>query len=273
MRPQARSGAQGGGVGRPALLSHTTDRILLLYLLAVLIATGLVLSLHWNEGYTQRLREWLLVNAALATVRTVGRVLMHAFPPDRWHTVRRGLVWMFRVLTVASLAWFIVGIRFLQLENGKEVRNGPVHLLMTVIIAFELVVLGLSIILGVVIFLFALHPVLAARNGVPAATEEDLSKLRVFRFGEDVVAEGGNDTELACSICLCDYQTDDLLRELPCAVGRHVFHAECVDEWLTQKLSCPICRDDPLGRSDGAAATTTATRRGEEEGGEEEVPV
>lgn len=143
-----------------------------------------------------------------------------------------------------SLAWFIAGIRFLRRE--PEATRGLVHLLITVLISFELVVLCLSILLGIVIFLFALHPVLSGRQGAPAATEEDLSKLRVFKFGEGEVVENGNDTEMSCSICLCDYETDEVLRELPCAVGRHVFHADCVDEWLTQKLSCPICRDDPL---------------------------
>lgn len=233
---------------RPRLLEHTTDRLLLFYLIVVLVATTAVLIPHWNDTYQQPLRQWLIVNAVLTTLRTSGRIAMHVFPLDRWLMLRRLLAWIFRLLTFVSIAWFVMGIRFLS----RERERGPVHKLASAIIGFELCVLGISIVLGVVIFLFALHPVLTGRHGQPAATEDDLKKLRVFRFGAEGgevgmhEKDGGNDTEVSCSICLCDYQKDDLLRELPCKVGRHVFHADCIDEWLTQKLSCPICRDDPL---------------------------
>lgn len=171
---------------------------------------------------------------------------MRVFPADRWAATRRTLVWCLRVASILALAWFLVGITFLKSDNENGIT---IQLLVTVIIAIELVVLCLSILLCIIIYLFALHPVLNGRHGSPAATEEDLSKLRLFKFNKDEVLENGNDTETSCTICLCDYEEDDRLRELPCAVGRHVFHAECVDEWLTQKLSCPICRDDPLGRA------------------------
>lgn len=233
---------------RPTLLEHTTDRLLLFYLILVLVATTAVLIPYWNDEYEKPIRQWLIVNAVLTTMRTSGRIAMHIFPADRWHLLRRLLAWIFRLLTLVSIAWFITGIRFLTQERVK----GPVYKLASAIIGFELCVLGISIVLGVVIFLFALHPVLTGRHGQPAATEEDLKKLRVFRFevegGGDTTGgkEVSNETEVSCSICLCDYQKDELLRELPCKVGRHVFHADCIDEWLTQKLSCPICRDDPL---------------------------
>lgn len=249
MRP-ARSPSRERPQQSLRLLAHPTDRFLLLYMLAVLVTTVFVLVWYWDGQYSQPLREWLIVNAALTTLRTCGRIGMRVFPTDRWRTLRSILIWFFRFLTLASLAWFIAGIRFLRLESRQtQGEHGPVHLLITIIISFELIVLCLSIILCIVIFLFALHPVLTGRQGPPAATEEDLVKLRLFKFSPDDVIENGNDTELSCSICLCDYEPDDLLRELPCAVGRHVFHAKCVDGWLTQKLSCPICRDDPLGRT------------------------
>jgi hypothetical protein len=51
-----------------------------------------------------------------------------------------------------------------------------------------------------------------------------------------------------CSICLVEFsETDFLLRCLPCL---HVFHADCIDTWFHQSLTCPICRFELLPSSD-----------------------
>lgn len=43
-----------------------------------------------------------------------------------------------------------------------------------------------------------------------------------------------------CSICLNTINNEKLHRELPCG---HVFHPECVDEWLLKNDErCPMCR-------------------------------
>lgn len=52
----------------------------------------------------------------------------------------------------------------------------------------------------------------------------------------------GNETSQECkdcTICLCEYQNNDLLRLLPCS---HEFHANCIDRWLKSHRTCPICR-------------------------------
>jgi len=53
-------------------------------------------------------------------------------------------------------------------------------------------------------------------------------------------AMGATNGELpCCSICLCDYQDSELLRQLPCS---HEFHQTCVDKWMASHDTCPICR-------------------------------
>ncbi|KAK4279556.1 hypothetical protein QN277_011321 [Acacia crassicarpa] len=43
-----------------------------------------------------------------------------------------------------------------------------------------------------------------------------------------------------CTVCLSDYQGEDVLRILPyCG---HFFHAICIDLWLQQHSTCPVCR-------------------------------
>lgn len=46
-----------------------------------------------------------------------------------------------------------------------------------------------------------------------------------------------------CSICLCDYKPNDLVRCIPDC--HHCFHADCVDEWLKMSVTCPLCRSSP----------------------------
>ncbi|WOL06123.1 E3 ubiquitin-protein ligase [Canna indica] len=43
-----------------------------------------------------------------------------------------------------------------------------------------------------------------------------------------------------CAVCLCPFCPDDELRLLP--VCRHAFHSSCVDPWLHNTPSCPLCR-------------------------------
>jgi hypothetical protein len=71
-----------------------------------------------------------------------------------------------------------------------------------------------------------------ARRGYGLGNTE-LSRLpvHVFRAG----ASGGEQT---CCICLLDFEEGDECRNLPCF---HSFHATCVDRWLVDKSTCPVC--------------------------------
>ncbi|KAJ1993447.1 hypothetical protein H4R33_000640 [Dimargaris cristalligena] len=53
------------------------------------------------------------------------------------------------------------------------------------------------------------------------------------------VTQAGDDT---CTICLDDIAKGQTVRQLPCL---HIYHVECIDEWLVQKSSaCPLCKAD-----------------------------
>lgn len=44
-----------------------------------------------------------------------------------------------------------------------------------------------------------------------------------------------------CSICLCDFENDVFVRQLPC---KHVYHTGCIDRWFQEHSNCPVCRTD-----------------------------
>ncbi|CAM6037405.1 unnamed protein product [Sphagnum compactum] len=47
------------------------------------------------------------------------------------------------------------------------------------------------------------------------------------------------DQELTCSVCLEQVKDGELVRSLPCL---HQFHCMCIDQWLRQQATCPVCK-------------------------------
>lgn len=91
----------------------------------------------------------------------------------------------------------------------------------------------------------------ASRRNFPTASRSDLSILERGLHGlEPVVVASfpteefgdhfspGKDTQ--CTVCLAEYQEKDVLRILPYC--RHAFHVNCIDIWLKQHSTCPVCR-------------------------------
>ncbi|XP_071826523.1 uncharacterized protein [Apostichopus japonicus] len=50
-----------------------------------------------------------------------------------------------------------------------------------------------------------------------------------------------DDEDEKCTICLSIFLHEEDVRRLPCM---HLFHTECVDQWLVTNKKCPICRVD-----------------------------
>lgn len=77
-------------------------------------------------------------------------------------------------------------------------------------------------------------------NGIeifaPGASPQQIEHLPTVIVG---AAGVGPDKECKCPICLEDLAPGSVLRLLPCT---HQFHRDCVDKWLAQKATCPICQ-------------------------------
>jgi len=44
-----------------------------------------------------------------------------------------------------------------------------------------------------------------------------------------------------CTICLIELKNGDSAKQLSCD---HIFHSDCIDEWLRRKKACPVCRNE-----------------------------
>ncbi|KAJ7978010.1 putative Ring finger protein [Quillaja saponaria] len=55
---------------------------------------------------------------------------------------------------------------------------------------------------------------------------------------------------LECAVCLCEFEDDEKLRLIPKC--DHVFHPDCIDEWLKSHTTCPVCRANLAPETDEA---------------------
>ncbi|XP_067419674.1 E3 ubiquitin-protein ligase RNF149 isoform X2 [Emydura macquarii macquarii] len=72
-------------------------------------------------------------------------------------------------------------------------------------------------------------------------TKKVISQLQLHTVkhgvkGLDVDAEN-------CAVCIENYKPKDVVRILPC---KHIFHRTCIDPWLLDHRTCPMCKLDVI---------------------------
>ncbi|XP_048400461.1 E3 ubiquitin-protein ligase RNF128 isoform X2 [Stegostoma tigrinum] len=63
--------------------------------------------------------------------------------------------------------------------------------------------------------------------------------LRILKHGDP---ETGPDAD-SCAVCIEAYKPNDVVRILTC---NHIFHKHCIDPWLLEHRTCPMCKCDIL---------------------------
>ncbi|XP_064481431.1 RING finger protein 150-like [Ornithodoros turicata] len=74
-----------------------------------------------------------------------------------------------------------------------------------------------------------------------SAAKKALDKIPVKTLKSgDKEAEGELE---CCAVCIEPFRLGEVVRLLPC---KHIFHKSCVDPWLLEQRSCPMCKMDIL---------------------------
>lgn len=84
------------------------------------------------------------------------------------------------------------------------------------------------------------------RNNVPqnnGFTEQEIENLPqyVYERHQTPTDEKKTEDEEQCSICLMEFQNNEVIRTLPCI---HNFHKDCIDQWLKRQKYCPLCKGE-----------------------------
>lgn len=96
------------------------------------------------------------------------------------------------------------------------------------------------------------------RKGEDQLPSDDQVKVDIIDFSSDKVDEGKQkvmEEELTCSVCLEQVVDGEIVRTLPCV---HQFHSACIDQWLRQQATCPVCKFRLNGPETPSARTPTA---------------
>ncbi|KAM7272466.1 hypothetical protein ACFE04_027129 [Oxalis oulophora] len=99
---------------------------------------------------------------------------------------------------------------------------------------------GISVIvlIYIVLWYFALDGIaddIMSRGEVdqfPGLSIEEIKKLPGFRCSAN--------SSTICAVCLDSFRTMERCRIFP--VCSHMFHAHCIDRWLSSRPTCPVCR-------------------------------
>uniref|UniRef100_A0A673BBA8 RING finger protein 150 n=1 Tax=Sphaeramia orbicularis TaxID=375764 RepID=A0A673BBA8_9TELE len=70
----------------------------------------------------------------------------------------------------------------------------------------------------------------------------DAAKKAISKLQVRTIRKGDQETEADfdnCAVCIEGYKANDVVRVLPC---RHLFHKSCVDPWLLDHRTCPMCK-------------------------------
>ncbi|XP_012697969.1 uncharacterized protein si:ch211-59o9.10 [Clupea harengus] len=68
-----------------------------------------------------------------------------------------------------------------------------------------------------------------------------LTKREIERLPTKAYNPAHSAGKTECQICFCEYTEGEQLRMLPCL---HDYHVKCIDRWLKENVTCPICRAD-----------------------------
>lgn len=151
---------------------------------------------------------------------------------------------------LVAVLCFLICVEARNTTNEHDIHDvNPLHPSMAVV----LVVLSIMFCLTFLILAYAkfchrigsqppdlLHntnATIGSRARFSGVDKTTIESLPFFRFS----SLRGSKEGLECAVCLSRFEDTELLRLLPKC--RHAFHMSCIDTWLENHSSCPLCRN------------------------------
>lgn len=146
---------------------------------------------------------------------------------------------------IATVIWPLVATWMLSQTQicSSDLRNVVQTIVWYyTVTAFVVIVMPVCII-SVMLCLVRRGLVRAPRNQ-QAAPEGFIDQLPVVQYEPSLFGDQLDSYASACPICLDSFDAEQTIVRTPCAGRGHVFHKQCLDNWLRCSRACPLCRTD-----------------------------
>lgn len=153
-----------------------------------------------------------------------------------WLFIRCKVYCITSKISQATFFLYLAGVfRIWQLYLKKEIdersENHFIGVCFVLILGFIF-----RVILSFVKFNFIFHPkILEKEEGL---LKGDLKLLKVEEYSNEIMEKFKDKNE--CAICCEEFKMKEKIRIMSCS-GKHLFHVECIDKWLSTKKTCPTC--------------------------------
>eukprot|EP01057_Protomagalhaensia_wolfi_P000682 Protomagalhaensia_wolfi_Nauph_80__681@NODE_138_length_3488_cov_57_178602_g102_i0_p2_GENE_NODE_138_length_3488_cov_57_178602_g102_i0NODE_138_length_3488_cov_57_178602_g102_i0_p2_ORF_typecomplete_len292_score12_98zfRING_2/PF13639_6/2_3e13zfC3HC4_2/PF13923_6/7_9e08zfrbx1/PF12678_7/1e04zfrbx1/PF12678_7/4e08zfRING_11/PF17123_5/1_6e07zfC3HC4/PF00097_25/7_1e06zfANAPC11/PF12861_7/5_6e03zfANAPC11/PF12861_7/7_1e06zfC3HC4_3/PF13920_6/9_2e02zfC3HC4_3/PF13920_6/8_8e05zfRING_UBOX/PF13445_6/0_00015zfRING_5/PF1 len=233
------------------------------------VPCAVYLEQHWAdcESCDKPLRWWLLVTCVIALtqlpLRIVFSLRLRHLARQRIDVMTSGVnyltssrAWCIsKSLSLVSYAWFVLGVFWTLTTNACPKAPMLLHASVAVIV---LSFVRLFLTLGSFYYYFPGPPPGQTWRGPGAEPAAPFfgSSLRPLpldkRKIEALPSEHYNgkmpkkddspvsNTPDLCPICLTEFELAEPIRRLPAC--HHAFHVHCIDRWLTNCGTCPLCQ-------------------------------
>ena len=113
----------------------------------------------------------------------------------------------------------------------------------------------------------------SSRDNRRGLSKESINQLPEIKYCLPAGEHQGD--EPLCSICLSEFEKDDVLKRIPAC--NHEFHKACIEQWLFNHTNCPMCRveinSNPMAPQPPLPHSPSPTRSSPELEEDEEVQV
>lgn len=258
-----------------------------------ILAAFIILSINWNNyikncdsAHEMKWRIWSLISSFRMAIYCLIVSFMYSFKP--WLDDHPRILSQFNsarsMVDGFGLVWFIVGNMWVFGDDTtgecQHPESSPIYSICVSMLIINYIQICLPCIIAAImipIFCFCmpcLIRVMARINNarvVQGAGEAAIDSIPTIIIDSES-PESGLGEDASCPICLNEMVTGEEARLLRC---KHMFHKQCVDDWLRVNASCPTCRKSILrdpredstfpsdaGGSGGGVGATGTTRAG-----------
>mmetsp|Transcript_19251 Transcript_19251/g.19386 ORF Transcript_19251/g.19386 Transcript_19251/m.19386 type:complete len:360 (+) Transcript_19251:104-1183(+) len=249
--------------------ARATIVIIFIFHAPQILATAIVLAQHWGDNsicdgdHRMKWNYWSLMSAIRMFLYTSIVILMY-FYRSYLETNAVALIRatnIRNVMDALGLIWFVIGNMWLFGDDSSGCSNpgqSPVYQLCVAMLVLNYIQICLPCIVAVLmvpVFCFCMPCLIRilARMQDPVAskgaTDDAIATLPVTVISADTFAAppDGSEQDATCPICLSEMSVGQEARLLAC---KHIFHKQCVDEWLRVNASCPTCRTGMFGNTE-----------------------